>query len=398
MANWLGIIAEYNPFHSGHLYHMNQAMAANDCQGTIVAMSGNFVQRGEPAIMDKWVRSRMAIEAGADLVLEIPCWHVLRSAEGFARAGIGLLTACGADTVSFGSEGGNLSDLQTVATWLNRQSSQQSIRHHLKSGISYAAAVEASLRADSSCGHLADLLAGPNNILALEYLRAAATHAPALKFHTVRRVGPGHRSSEPDKYASASALRRLIVLGQTEKALEYIPASVAGLATRWLEQYGPVSLSSLEQAVNFALLTANSRQLRKLPAISEGLENRLVRELKAPMDIKLLLQNLATRRYPLTRLQRILCQLLLGFQNIPRRQPLVPYIRVLAMSRRGKSMLPHIVQRGAAPLVVGWRDTKKLSPASLSLIKTDQLSGAVQGLGCRHAGAPDWQRVPYTGN
>ncbi len=395
MGKWLGIVAEYNPFHSGHLYQMNQAIAANNCQGTIVAMSGNFVQRGEPAIMDKWIRSRIAVEAGADLVVEIPCWHVLQSAEGFARAAIGLLAACGADVVSFGSERGNLAELQSVARWLDEPSSQQAIRRHVKTGISYASAIETALRNDSDYGNLADLLAGPNNILALEYLRAAAQLATPLEFHTVLRVGPGHRSTVTGKYASASTLRRLLTLGENKKALDYIPVPAAELAAGWLSNHGHVTLASLEQAIKYALLSTSRQQLRKLPAISEGLENRLLQQTEAQQEVEKLLQRTTTRRYPRTRLQRILCQLLLGFENFHRHQPLVPYIRVLAMSRQGKSMLPLLAKSGSAPLIVGWRDTKKLSPANRDLIRLDQHAGAVHNLGCQTPVASDWQQMPY---
>ena len=227
----LGIVAEYNPMHYGHLYHLTTARAETKCEYVIVAMSGNYVQRGEPAIVSKWVRAKMALAAGADLVLEIPAWFSLQSAEGFARAGVQLLDNCGVTHMSFGSESGNIDDLRQLARWLHQPRLQANIRETLASGITYAAAVEQA--AHSLAPHLSHLLRSPNNILGVEYLRAMENSA--LSPHTVPR-NPEH--------ANASQIRELLARGETKAALRHIPPLPRGLLAAALKGQHPCLLKT----------------------------------------------------------------------------------------------------------------------------------------------------------
>lgn len=394
MTNWLGIIAEYNPLHTGHLYQLKEAARQTGCQRIVVAMSGNFVQRGEPALVDKWTRARMAVMAGADLVVELPCYHVLQSAEGFARAGVALLDACCVDTISFGSESGQAGKLEALAAWTELESSQAAIRQQLALGVSYATAVHRAVTADCSTRDLAPLLNGPNNILGLEYIRALRTIAPQMAVHTVKRIGPGHRNPRPGSHASATALRQLIASGKISQALAFIPERLAVVLAQSVAQYGPVTLAKFQQAINYSLAMAEPHQLRSLPAVSEGLEQRILALATQPVNLESLLSLAKTRRYPRTRLQRLLCQLLLGFHLLPRQRPLVPYIRVLALAPQARPMLAAIAKRGSSPLVIGWRDAKKLIPASLELLQLDRRSGVIYSLATREPLLSDSRRKP----
>lgn len=343
----LGIVAEYNPMHYGHLYHLTTARAETKCEYVIVAMSGNYVQRGEPAIVSKWVRAKMALAAGADLVLEIPAWFSLQSAEGFARAGVQLLDNCGVTHMSFGSESGNIDDLRQLARWLQQPRLQANIRETLASGITYAAAVEQA--AHSLAPHLSHLLRSPNNILGVEYLRAMENSA--LSPHTVPR-NPEH--------ANASQIRELLARGETKAALRHIPPLPRGLLAAALKRTAPLSIENLSQGIFYALINLGVKGIKSLPACSEGLENRIYKAFAGASNIRELIEAVKTRRYPYTRIRRLLLQALLRFDTAESPGK-IPYLRVLAVSPRGKELLP-VLARSPLPLLYSPRDKSKLKP------------------------------------
>lgn len=348
MLNILGIIAEYNPVHWGHAYQLEAARQQTGCQYIAIAMSGNFCQRGEPALIDKWARAKAAIAIGADIVLEIPARYALQSAEGFGRAGVGLLRDSGATAISFGSESGDLAALKGLADWLDRPQSQRAIRTELQQGASYPKAIEQALTG-SPAAPAAKLLTGANNILAVEYLRALA--GTGLRPHTVKRQ---------DKYWPASQIRALFATGN-RSALAHIPGA-ARLPVRQGLQKGALFLEDFSQYIFHALLGLGKSGIAALPACSEGLENRIWQALASARSLAELLSLVKTKRYPLTRLQRLLLQGLLRFDR--RQSPgFVPYLRVLALGPRGKDLLPTLAGSGL-PLVHSPRDIGKLGAAA----------------------------------
>lgn len=383
MHGILGIIAEYNPFHNGHYYQLQTAARETGCAYIVIAMSGNFVQRGEPAVFDKWRRAEMALSAGADLVLEIPTWHVLQSAEGFAQAGVALLASCGVTHLSFGSESGTASDLQDLARWLDCPGTQEEIRSKLNSGITYAAAVQrAAESASPDVVRLAPLLNGANNILAIEYLRAVGNHAPDLAVHTVKRIGSAHGSMEIGGYAGATALRKLLLAGKTSVARELIPDCTVPVFDKAMAD-GPVFPGSLTQAVFYALLTQSSDALSGLPACSEGLENRLRKALFHQRDLDGLLQTVKTKRYPFTRIQRLIIQAVLQFNIVKTAPALVPYLRVLGCSTRGKELLAIAASVKKAPVIFSARDCKSLPEPARALLDLDCRAADIYSLAQR---------------
>jgi len=379
MERILGIVAEYNPFHLGHHYQLQNAIELTGCEYTVIAMSGNFVQRGEPAIMDKWERAQIALAAGADLVVEIPTFFVLQSAEGFARGGISALAACGITHLSFGSESGDLSKIDRLAHWLELIETQQSIKNQLQHGITYAAALQRAVESAGEVRDLAPLLTGANDILAIEYLRAARHFAPDISIQPVQRRGPAHGSLNSGSYASATRLRKLLWQGKDEEALRFIPPAVRALTNKALAGKRVFS-EDLTQAVFYALLTMSRKELSRLPACSEGLENRIKNSLFAQKSIEGLIQAIKSKRYPRTRIQRLLLQALLHFQKVAYQGAWTPYLRILGCSPRGKKLLPLLAKQNRAHVIYSARDIANLNAAEASLLALDQRAADIYNL------------------
>lgn len=372
MPRILGVVAEYNPFHRGHLNHLEAAKAGTNCNYTIVAQSGNFVQRGEPAIFDKWQRAKMALTAGADLVIEIPTYFVLQSAEGFARAGVALLANSGVTTLSFGSESGQKEKLSSLALWLDRAEAQKKIRAQLQLGTTYAAAVQKAVQSTPAVARLAPLLSGANDILAVEYLRAIQLLCPNMA------VFPVARSDQDSRYKSASQLRAMLAKGRTAETKEHIPQLLWPIFDQVASQ--PVFSEDLTQALFYSLLNMENSQMRGLPACSEGLENRVRRALTNNRQIPDLIEEIMTKRYPRTRIQRLLMQALLQFHTIPYCESYAPYLRILACSANGKELLAILTKLNKAPLIFSARDAKKISGPARSLLGLDQRAADIYNL------------------
>ena len=352
----VGIVAEYNPFHNGHRWHLEQAKLQSGCSHSVVVMSGHFVQRGEPAIFDKWSRATMAIEGGVDLVLEMPVLSVVRSAQYFASGGVRLLNRLGIIShMSFGMETID-PKLSLIASAIDKKSVKRSISDCLKSGQSYAAAVANSIAA--ACNVDLAVLSSPNNILAIEYMRALQKYAPEIIPIPIVRKGHGfHDTVIDDEFASASAIRLAM---QSNKQINtqirsVIPGFVYKLCQKLLqEERGPLTLKRLENIILAKLRTASPATLAQLPDVSEGLEYKIFASSLHAGDIEGLLLTMKSKRYPQTRLQRILIQLLLEItkNQIERFNEDGPlYARVLAFNDRGRSLIKAIQQQNRLPVI-----------------------------------------------
>ncbi len=325
------VVAEFNPFHKGHEYLINEMRSAG-AEYTVAVMSGNFVQRGEPAIYDKFLRARAAVQNGADLVVELPLPWALSGAQKFARGAVSLAAACGADTLFFGSECGTTQPLELLANIVYSPEFSAELTALLAQKINFASARQMAAEKLSS-PETAALLAQPNNILAVEYMAAARMLNTGLAFRTVKRLGDGYNENiySGSGFAGAKALRVQIRAGEFNKKL--VPENAAALYDSDFSDFG-----RLETSLLYALRQRTPAQIKSAPDISEGLENRLYDAVRKAKTADELFELLATKRYTSARLRRIVLSLFLGVSADASEQ-LPPYIRLLAVGEKGRELL-----------------------------------------------------------
>ncbi len=338
-----GIVAEYNPFHNGHAHHIEKTKAfGGGCEAThvVVVMSGSFVQRGEPAMLTKFDRARAALAGGADLVLELPLPWSLTSAEKFAFGAVSMLDALGCvDFISFGSEAGTLAPLERAVNTMESERYQNLMRYFMTTGISFPEAQQKALTeiAGASCG---DLLSTPNNTLAIEYIKALRRlHSPIRPF-TVPRYRVEHDSTVPlGNFASATYLRSVIQNDRLSASFPFMPvACTSVLSDAAAQGRAPALREPLERAVLSHLRSLSLDDIAALPAISEGLENRVYNAIRTASSLEELENAIKTKRYPLTRVRRLLWAAYLGVpKTASDARP--PYLRILAANTRGKEIL-----------------------------------------------------------
>ena len=337
-----GIIAEYDPFHKGHAAHITATRAENGGKAThiVAVISGNFTQRGEPALVNKFRRAEMALAAGADLVLELPLPWAMAPAENFAAGGVAILNALGCvDLLSFGSECGDVDILQKLANLPQDKNYQETLREILATGVPYAAAGQTA--AEKLLGKtIASALASPNNTLGIEYLRAINNQQAKFDSFTLLRQGALHNEDAPNQgFAAASLLRSWIKNNQVDLATEFMPNATGNLLKQSISQCeSPSDSHLLHTSVLTTLRKMDITDFANLPWISEGLENRLYTLSRTATDYNELLTALKTRRYPLARLRRVLWAALIGL-TAKDTEGLPPYIRVLGMNERGREIL-----------------------------------------------------------
>lgn len=335
----IGIVAEYNPFHTGHAWHIQQTRRLFCEETAVVAvMSGNWVQRGECAVTDKWTRTEMALAGGVDLVLELPTVWATASAEGFSRGAVTLLAATGVvDVLSFGSECGEISPLRALARCLNSPDFSQALRRELGPKKSFARcrrqAAEALLGPDTAA--LLDL---PNNNLGVEYLRFLPPDIDAV---TIPRRGAGHdSSSQGDGFPSASLLRRRLRAG--EGVFPFLPLPWKGEAA---------DMKHLERALIARLRSMTLAEAEALPDSGDGLAARLLCAARQTACLEELYALTKTRTFAHARVRRLALYALLGLREADR-PAAPPCIRVLGFNRRGRDVLREMNRRSALPFFV----------------------------------------------
>lgn len=365
-----GIISEYNPFHKGHEYMINQCK----CQGAshvVVAMSGNFVQRGEPAIMDKWSRTKMALLCGADLVVEIPLAWSLSSAEGFARGGVEVLNSLGCvDYLSFGSESANLPALQELAKTAVMPETIENTKKYLELKINYPSARQKAIA--QACGEsTAQLLENANDILGVEYIKALNEMSSKIIPNPIRRVGVCHDSQKQDEnYLSASQIRKQLVNGDFS-CFDFMPNEVSEIINTQLESgRAPVDIKGLETSILSKLRVMDARDIKLAPDISEGLENRIVKCVKTSTTIDELYDSIKTKRYTHSRIRRIIMSLFLDLKASDSKSTL-PYIRVLGFNEKGRELLKQAKQTATLPIIMKSSQIKGLNEHSQKTFKLE---------------------------
>lgn len=324
----VGIICEYNPLHLGHMHQFARIRQAfgEDC--TIVCcMSGNFVQRGHPAIFDKSIRAKAAILAGADLVLELPVTAALSSAEGFARGGVEILSKC-CDTLCFGTESMDAGTLMQTAEALLSPGFSRLLRAQLDTGCSFPAARQAALE---QLG-ISAALASPNNILAVEYCKAILAGGYAMDIFPIHRPGSYHASAIDRDNPSATSLRCAILEGKDWQ--NAVPVEAVSL----FENADIHSLDAGERAMLARLRTMTDAEFEALPYSSEGLWRKLMKASRTKASLPEIIEEVKSKRYTRSRIDRMILCAFLGISREMLKAP-VPYARVLAFNTRGRTLL-----------------------------------------------------------
>lgn len=408
----VGIIVEYNPLHNGHVHHFKASRETAGAEACIAVMSGHFLQRGEPAVVNKWARTEMALHMGADVVIELPVAYACQPAEWFAYGAVKLLDATGVvDALCFGSEDGALEPLARLAELLHQEDDffRTLLQKELKQGASYPAAYAAAAGRFGGSGPAGPLppLDQPNTILGLHYLLALKRlQSPIVPLTVARREARFHQSDiTATSIASATALRKLLFSTGWQspdvKALEtiapYVPSYTMDILLReYAAGRGPLCWEHFAQPLFAQLLSRPEEELRQLHEVTEGLENRIKQCLsQLPADaaspVESLLDLLKTKRYTRTKLQRVLLRILLGHsqQSLSREslQAGPACIRVLGFSAKGRTLLKRM--RTTASLPVLTRAAAADDPAWLGM---DIRAGAVYSLGYRNLDPSQWLR------
>ena len=350
-----GIICEYNPFHTGHRWQIAELSRrfGEDC-AVVCAMSGNFVQRGDFAIIRKHVRAEAAVRGGADLVLELPVPWATASAEGFARGGAAVLAGTGVvDTLAFGSECADMGKLKRVAACLTGKEFSNALHTELDKGNSFAAARERA--AGKLCGTDAAVLRDANDILGVEYCKVlSGTDIAPL---AMPRRGVDHDAGAAREFASASYLRERLLAGET--CGEYLTPDMAWLyeAERTAGR-APVAMANAERAMLAKLRTMTEDDFARYDEGNEGLYHRLYDARCTATGIEELLTAAKTKRYAYARLRRTVLRMYLGIETVPET---VPYLRVLACNERGRALLKQMKTSASVPILTKSADVRELS-------------------------------------
>lgn len=334
--NVAGIVAEYNPMHSGHLYHLQQTKELCGADYVVAVMSGSFTQRGEPAIYDKWLRAAAAIHNGVDLVLELPFAYACNSAEYFGAGSVGILDGLGCVThLSFGSETGEVEPLREMAAFLAKEPApyKVALKENLDKGLSFPKARE--LAVASTFGKT-DVLKEPNNILGIEYLKAIIRLKSKMEPVAVMRMGQGH-------HESASEIRSTII---------------------WDE-------SKYFDMVRQAFIKSQASSLNGIFGAAEGIQNKIMKNLRTAKDVDDLIEKVKSKRYTWTSINRLLAQTLVGFTAEEfRKINRTRYGRILAFNENGAKLLRHIKKHELAkmPIITNInKDLNENSNADLSV-------------------------------
>lgn len=409
----VGLIAEYNPFHNGHLYHLEKSKEITGSKYSIAIISGSFVQRGEPSFIDKWTKAKMAIENGIDLVIELPIIYTVQSAELFALGGINLLESLGiVNYISFGSEIGILEPLNLLAKLFVEEPNEYKVllKQYLEKGLSFPMArskssVEFLQNRGFSKYNFKDILKSPNNILAIEYLKILYKLNSDIIPITFSRQGTGYKDEHiTNTIASATAIRKKGFENEFNVMKSALPPTSFNILKEYIDKYNSFNkLDNYSKILVYLLRTVNKEKLLQLMDVETGLENRLINFGLKYNDINLIINSTATKRYPKTRIQRILINLLL---NIDKKtfnrlnNPYSRYIRVLGMNQNGMLLLREIKRNSNIPVINRFTDYNQYNNSYLQeMILYDKLATDLffLGLGSEqlNSGNKDFTTSPY---
>ena len=350
MSKIVGIIAEYNPFHNGHVYHIQNTKEQTGADCIVAVITGNFTQRGNSSVVNKWEKTKMAIAGGADLVIELPTIYSISSAENFADGAVKVLDSLGiVDTISFGMEAEDLSSLNNIATVLYSEPPEyvSVLMHELQKGESFPKARDNALMMYlNDIKRYANILKGSNNILGIEYLKALKKQKSNLMPIGIKREKVYYNSMKIiDEFASATGIRNLLLRNQVEEVRKVVPSTTFQiLMNNFRNGTYVLDLTAYNYEIIYKLRNMTVKEISELPDVAEGLENLIKEAAGKTNNLIELISMIKSKRYTQTRIQRILIYAMLGItkKNMELSKKIIPYIRVLGCSENGKMLLSQI--------------------------------------------------------
>ncbi|MCQ6273983.1 nucleotidyltransferase [Bacillus sp. V3B] len=355
----VGVIVEYNPFHHGHAYHIKKAKEATGADIVIAAMSGNFLQRGEPALVSKWTRTEMALNGGVDLVFELPYSFAVQKADTFANGAVSMLAAAGCDSICFGSESGNIEDFHHTYHFLENHQLQynQAIRQYIDQGHSYPKALSLAFQSLEPRKNIIDL-SMPNNILGFQYVKAAEKQQSSLKMVTITRKSAHYHDEHftSATIASATSIRKALFSKNNDIATiqSYVADHTYKLLLQYKKNYGIFHDWNLYWPfIKLRLLQISSDELKEIYEVEEGLENRLISLAIKCETFNQFMKELKTKRYTWTRLQRTLTHILTHSkkEKMQMNEEKVSYLRLLGMTEAGRMYLNRLKKDCPLPII-----------------------------------------------
>lgn len=396
-----GVVVEYNPFHNGHLHHLRETRAATGADIVVAVMSGHFLQRGEPALVSKWARTRMALEAGVDVVIELPYCFATQHAEIFSKGAISLLDRLGCGSFCFGSEDGDMDAFLNTIRFIqtNQEQYDTYIKEFIQEGMSYPSALAGAFR---KLGHQDDIidLSKPNNILGFHYLEARNQLCSSLKAYTIMRESAGYHDehfSSPS-IASATSIRKSIFSTRGDQEIgSYLPAGSVQELDRYKSEYGGFHRwENYWTLLQYKLLSSSKGELKDIYEVEEGIENRMVEYAKTSLSFEEFMTKLKTKRYTWTRLQRMLLHVLTDThkEEMRSRHDSPSYIRLLGMNEKGREYIRSRKKNLSLPLI------SKLSSANQHEVHLDVKAAEIYSLGLQDPDArkrllrKEWSQPP----
>ena len=368
--NVLGIITEYNPFHKGHAYHIAKARELTGADCVIAVMSGNFVQRGEPAVMDKYIRTRAALSNGADIVIELPVVSAVGSAQYFAMGSIGILNKMQAEYLCFGSEAGEIAPFHTAVHLLSTHADEIDAHIHelVKKGVSYPLARSRAMEQTITSTKISSFFNQPNNILGLEYCLEIKRQNALISPFTIKRTENNYHDSElSGHFSSARAIRRAMNDGKNG-FWDFLPENTHDCVKNYFNDYVPVFVNDFTDIIRFQLTNIKytgsyrNNELSKIADLPDFLLNKLLSNIENTSSVTELIESVKTKDLTYTRISRALIHLLLGLTEknyAALKENPCPYIRILGFNETGQAYLSSIKKELTCPLIVKPADYKE---------------------------------------
>ena len=404
MAKVLAIIAEYNPFHNGHLYQIEEAKKQTGAEYVIAIMSGNFTQRGNTSLVNKWVKANMALQNAVDIVIELPIIYSISSAENFAEGAIKILDSLKVvDTLCFGTETIDFAALNNIANVLYNEPKEyiSMLNHELGKGVSYPKARESALMMYlNDIKRYANILSGSNNILAIEYLKALKKLKSDMKPYSIQRKKVYYNDEKiVDEFASSTAIRKLVAREQYDELRKVMPTNSYMLLKEEVKRGNIViDIVKFEKEILYQLRSMSLSEIAQLPDVCEGLEYAIKNAVDSCNNVIDLINIVKTKRYTQTRIQRILLYALLRItkKDMANAKKVIPYTRILGFNNKGKQLLSDICKINKKVNIItsvkkfeGTNANKTLS----QMLEKDIYASNIYTLGYEY---DSWSNLDYT--